>query len=93
MKLLKNLLENKKAMQPKILDDKSIFYIFRKVIQEEFGNVGSGTFSPEYFKNGVLVIKSKSPTWSSELWLYKNTVIRKINKELGSTEVEKIKIQ
>ncbi len=94
MKSIGKLL-NKKLKQlqrPANLDDKTVFYVFKKVIQEEFGNIGAEKFRPEYFGNKVLAIKSDSSAWASELWLNKGKIIRKLNKELGEGSVEKIKV-
>ncbi len=95
MKQLKNLLGKKlKQLQhPTGLDDKTVFYVFKKVIQEEFGNIGAEKFVPDYFGNKILAIRSESSAWASELWLNKDRIIRKLNKELGVGSVEKIKVK
>lgn len=75
------------------MDDKTVFYIFRKIIQEEFGKVGTEKLIPDYFSRQTLFVKSESSNWKSELWLNKEKIIRKINAELGAGAVEKIKIK
>ena len=93
MKSLKNLLykrENKLAIS---LTDKDIFYIFNRVIKEEFGNVGASKLKGDYFKNGTIFIKLTSSAWASELFSNRNLIIRKMNKELGEGAIKEIKLK
>jgi len=91
MKSLKNLLDKKNIQKTVNLDDKTVFFLFKKIIKEEFGSVGLEKLVPDYFANGILHIKSGSSNWSSELWLQKETIIQKINQEIGSKEIKDIK--
>ncbi|MDQ1283836.1 MAG: hypothetical protein QG620_184 [Patescibacteria group bacterium] len=91
MKSLKDLLNKKKASGPLNLDDQTVFYVFRKIIKEEFGNVGAGNLKADFFKNKTLFIKSESSVWLSELWMNREKVMRKMNKELGEDAVKNIK--
>lgn len=75
------------------LNDKDIFYVFQKVIKEEYGNVGSEKFKADFFKNKTLFIKSDSSAWASELWMSKDKIIRKMKEELGEGAVERIKVK
>ncbi|MFA5993522.1 MAG: DciA family protein [Parcubacteria group bacterium] len=92
MKLIKNYLSKKNIFQIKNLDDKTIFYIFKKVIKEEFGNMGVVNLRPEYYKDKTIFVKSDSSVWSSELWLNRDKVVRKINTEIGGKVIDRIKI-
>lgn len=96
MKSLKQLL-NKKNPAGKIkkapLDNETIFFIFKKIIKEDFGQIGAAKFMPDYFTSKTLFIKSTSSTWSSELWLNRQRIIRKINVELGEEFIKEIKIK
>lgn len=93
MKTFKNLLSEKRNQKKTVLDDKTVFYIFKKIIQAEFGNIGSHKFIPDYFSNKILFIKSESSAWKAELWLNRNKIIRKINQEIGQEEIKEIKIK
>ncbi len=93
MKSLKNLLEKRKKESGISLNEKDIFYIFQKVIKEEYGNVGAGKFKADFFKNKTLFIKSESSVWASELWMNKDKIIKKIKEELGEGAVERIKVK
>ena len=73
--------------------DKDIFCVFSRVIKEEYGNMGEAQFKADFFKNKTIFIKSASSVWASELWMNKNKIIRKINKELGDEGVKEIKMK
>jgi hypothetical protein len=97
MKSIKSLL-NKKAGAAKMsrqtnLNDKDVFYVFKKVIQEEFGNVGAAKLKPNYFGKNILYVKSESSAWASELWLNKNLILRRLKKELGADAVKEVKLK
>jgi len=93
MKSLKNLLYKRKETKKISLTDKDIFYIFNRVIKEEFGNVGASKLRADYFKNGTIFIKLTSSAWASELFMNRNTIIKKINKELGEGAIKEIKLK
>lgn len=93
MKSLKNLLEKRKKSINISLNDKDIFYIFQRVIREEYGNIGVEKFKADFYKNRILFIKSDSSAWASELWMNKDKLIKKMNAELGDGAVERIKIK
>ncbi len=73
-------------------DEKSIFFAFKKIIKEEYGKIGEFHFSPQLLKNKKLFVKSDNSAWAGDLWINRGEIIRKINQELGSEEVEEIKL-
>ena len=93
MKLLKSYLAKKNIFQPRALDDQTVFFVFKKVIKEEFGNVGIEKLIPDYYNNKTIFVKSESSAWASEMWLQKDRIVRKMNAELGEGTIEKIKIK
>ena len=93
MQSLKTFLDKKNIKRKIVLDDKTVFYLFKKIIKEEFGNIGLEKLIPDYFANSTLHIKSQSSAWSSELELQKAKIMRKINKEIGSEQIRNIKIK
>lgn len=82
-----------KAPRQATFTEKDIFCVFKKVIQEEFGNVGAANLKPDYFGKNILHVKSESSAWASELWLNKNLILRKLKKELGGEAVKEIKLK
>ncbi|KKR21235.1 MAG: hypothetical protein UT50_C0010G0003 [Candidatus Moranbacteria bacterium GW2011_GWA2_39_41] len=93
MKLIKNYLAKRNVFQSKMLDEQTVFYVFRKVIKEEFGNVGIENLIPNYYNNKTIFVKFDSSAWASELWLNKDRIVRKMNGELGEGSIEKIKMK
>jgi hypothetical protein len=91
----KNLIgDGKRYLTKKTAPDKeTLFYIFKEVVQEYFGKIGSEKLMPDYFSNGVLFIKSQNSVWSSELWINKAEITRKINKKIGESLLKEIKIK
>lgn len=93
MQLIRNYLAKRNVFQPRILDDQTVFYVFRKVIKEEFGNLGAEKLIPDYYNNKTIFVKSTSSSWASEIWLHKDRIMRKINSELGEGSIGKIKVK
>lgn len=79
------------ARKKMVLDDKTVFFVFKKVIQAEFGKMGVENFQADYFSGKTIFIKCQSSNWASELWLNKNKIIRLINKDLGEDIITDIK--
>jgi hypothetical protein len=92
MKKIGFLISNKEPQKKVGLSDKDFFYLFERIIRQEYGNQGAKTLKPVYVKNGKIFVKSDSSLFSSELLLNKKTIIQKINKEIGSEEVTDLKI-
>lgn len=74
------------------LSEKDIFYIFERIVKQEYGNQGKKNLKPNFFKNGKIFIKSSSSIFANEVLLNKNEIINKLNQEIGSEEIIDIKI-
>lgn len=93
MKKLKDLLSANRVRKKTNLDEKSLYYFFNKIIEREYGNKGLANLKADFLKNGRLFIKAKSSVWANDLWLNKEEIVEKINKEIGTREVTEIKIK
>lgn len=91
MKDLKTLLNKRKDLKKVAFDNKDVFYVFSRVMKKEFGEIGAAKFQADYFGKKVLVVRCESPSWAQELWLNKEKIMEKMNEELGSGAVEKIR--
>lgn len=91
MKLLKNFLNRKHFNKKTDLDEKTVFYVFEKVIKREYGRMGEENIQPRFYKKGKIFIKTGSSNWANEIWLNRQGLIKKINQELGSGEIKEIK--
>jgi predicted nucleic acid-binding Zn ribbon protein len=94
MKSLGTLLQKKDLFRKKtVLDEKTAFYIFREVIEEEFGNQGASKLIPDYFQQKTIFVKFTSSAWASELRLTRKEILKKINERLGDKLIDEIKFK
>lgn len=87
MKDLKQLLKKKTVGARSTLDEKSILFVFRQVVQSEYGKQGAQNIEPLYLRDKTIGIKAASSHWASELRLNKGQIVRKINERLGGEEI------
>jgi hypothetical protein len=90
MKDFKQLLKNKVVGRHAPLDEKSVFYVFQKIIKEEYGKQGIENLKPVFFKDNKIFVKAAGSAWGSEIWLNRENIVSLINKELGSNEIKEI---
>lgn len=75
-----------------LLDDKTVFFIFRKMIREEYGIRGVAELEPVTFVDGVLSIKANNPLYSSELWVRRETIRERVNTALEQEAVQELRL-
>jgi|GEM_PF-1734933 len=80
------------VFRPAALDDKAVFFLFRKVIREEYGLRGEKELTPATFAEGVLSIKANNPLYSNELWIHREVLIERMNRELGEIGIREIRL-
>lgn len=73
-------------------DDKTIFFIFSKIIQKEYGRRGICEFTPHLYRFNIVYINAKRSSWAHELYTNRENIIKKINDELGSEVVKGLKV-
>jgi hypothetical protein len=93
MKALSDILFHRKVQKKQILDDKTIFFVFKRVVEAEFGQIGKEKFTPDYFAKKTLFVKAQNSVWSAELWTNKVRIIAKINEEIGEKALDDIKMK
>lgn len=95
IKSFKNLIgDEKKYLAKKIAPDKeAVFCVFREIIQDYFGKVGSKKMTPDFFSNDTLLVKVPDPAWSVELGVNIKNIVHEMNKKLGKVFVREIKIK
>ncbi len=74
------------------LDDKTVFFIFRKMIREEYGTRGAAELEPVAFADGILSIKANNPLYSSELWVRRETIRERMNVSLEQDAVRELRL-
>lgn len=74
------------------LDEKTIFYIARRVLSEEYGLRGGENIVPTLYKDKKLFLSSQSSLWGNEVWLERERLREKMNTLLGSEGIVEIKL-
>lgn len=83
----------KRVIKKRVIDNQTIFYLFKKKIKQEYGRKGEGGIIPDFFKDGKLFVVCQNSNWKNELWLNREELVKKINNEIGSQEIKEIKIK
>lgn len=80
--------------QPAIqVDEKTIFYLFEKVIRAEYGERGRQQIHPQAFSEGELILLVASPLWANELSIQEQVLLERLNTMIGSEEVTTLTIR
>lgn len=92
MRSLKDFISHKKESihQPILLDDKTVFFFFRKIIRGEYGIRGENELTPVAFSNGRLSVKASNPLYSNELWIHREHILSRMNQEIGEGSIKEI---
>jgi hypothetical protein len=98
MRTLRDLLPKKEYATPSsqsrgTLDEKTVFYVAKKIFGEEYGVKGSENIIPLSYKEKKLFLSTRSSLWSNEVWLEREGLKEKINNRLGEEAVREVKIQ
>lgn len=97
MRTLKDLLpKSKKNPHPtglaENLDEKTIFFIAKKVLVMEYGVRGGENIIPTLYKDKKLFLSSRSSLWGNEIWLERKSLREKMNILLGGEAIVEIKL-
>lgn len=93
MKNIKDLLPKRQvATKVPVLDEKTVFYIAKKVLVEEYGLRGGENIIPSLYQEKKLFLSSRSSLWGNEVWLEKERLRNKMNAWLGTEGIVEIKV-
>lgn len=93
MRSLKDFIgKRNNSVQATPIDDKTVFFLFRKIIREEYGTRGSAELEPVAFSDGVLSIKANNPLYSSELWVRREMIRERMNTALEQDAVLELRL-
>jgi hypothetical protein len=87
MKTIRDLLPQKTSRITTELDEKTVFFICRKVILEEYGMKGGENIIPVLYKDKRLFLSPRSSLWGNEIALEREALRGKVNKLLGDEVV------
>jgi hypothetical protein len=95
LKSFKNLLGNNQAyLNRKTVPEKeTVFFIFKEIVRQEFGQKGLEKFVPDYFSQGKLFVQASNSVWAAELLMNRQAIARKMNEKIGEDIVQEIKIK
>ena len=82
----------RKDFKKTVLDEKTVFYIFNKIVKKEYGEKGSEKIKPKLYKNGKIFVKAANSNWANEIWMNKEELIKKLSKELETKDIRDIKM-
>jgi hypothetical protein len=82
---------NKDKSKKKSIDEKTIFFLFNKVIRKMYGEKGVENLKAERYAGETIFFSSREPLWAADLLVNQAEAIEKINRELGSPEIKKLK--
>jgi predicted nucleic acid-binding Zn ribbon protein len=71
-----------------VLDDKTVFFAFERVVTEWYGIKGKENIFPEQWKEGTLFIRVRSSLWLNELLMEKEKLLKAVNTFLGTEQVK-----
>ena len=71
----------------KALKQESAIFLWEEVV----GKTVSTVTEAKKVENGILLIKTQSPTWRQELYMQKENILNKINRKIGSRAIKEIR--
>jgi hypothetical protein len=84
-----NFQSNRRAK--KAIDEKTIFFLFNKIVGEMYGKKGLENLKPEKYSQAVLYFSSKQALWAADVLVNQKELIDKINRKIGAEELAEIK--
>lgn len=75
----------------KAVDQKTIFFLAEKIIEEEYGKRGAASVAPRYYKDGKLFLSGKNSLWVEEVKAFRVDFLRRLA-EAGADIVKEIKV-
>jgi predicted nucleic acid-binding Zn ribbon protein len=95
MKQFHQLLKSKTNQKKKkiVLDEKTIFFLFEKILSRQYGVKGKENVFPEAFKEGILYIFVHKSLWHTELSLEKDFFVKAVNEEIGERALVDIRVK
>ena len=73
------------------IDDKTIFYVFSRIIAEEYGKKGEKAIIPSFYRNRIIFVRFSESLWAQEVWTNRQYLIRRLNEKIGQKVIVNIK--
>ncbi len=92
MRSFKEYLAREPEKRKRVVDEKTLFFLFQKEIKNRYGERGLQMILPLSFHGQTLGVKTKSPLWANELWLEREAILHSLNTSLGDEVVKSLKL-
>jgi hypothetical protein len=76
----------------KPVDEKTVFFLATKIIEEEYGKKGIASVVPRHFDGSKLFLSGKSSLWVEEVVAFRKEFLRRLNEMTGTDAVKEIKV-
>lgn len=95
MRTIGDLFKNKEGATKKnhktpLLDEQTVFYVFKKVFKELYGSRGEENIEPLRVVDKKLYLRPRTSLWANEILLQKKSLIQKVNEMLEQEYLEEI---
>jgi hypothetical protein len=81
----------KNKLRKKTIDEKTIFFLFNKIVKEMYGEKGIENLKAEKYASQTVFFSAKLALWAADVLVNRQEIINKINGQIGSSEVKEIK--
>ncbi len=75
----------------RVIDEKTIFFLVEKILEEEYGKRGVASVVPRYFDGRKIFLSCKSSLWVEEVTAFQSDLLRRLS-EQGVDGVTDIKV-
>lgn len=75
----------------KPIDEKTVFFLAHKIIEEAYGKKGVASVAPRYLKGGTLFLSGKSSLWVEEMKSFRSELLRRLA-DAGAGTITEIKV-
>jgi hypothetical protein len=97
MKSLQHILQKKaqayEPAMPRDCDEKTIRFLFEKIVTGEYGSQGRAALSEVNYKNETLYLRVSKSVWETEFSLRKKLFLEELNSLIGRDCVKKIVVK
>ena len=90
MQSLSSLLSGARRKKQISLDEKTIFFLFERIVRERYGSRGVWEITPKRYHKKKLFLVVKSSLWAQEVWRERKKMCRLINQKAGEDVLQEI---
>lgn len=83
---------SEKEESKKVIDEKTVFFLFNKIIEEQYGKRGRIVIFPAKYQEKILLVRVASPLWAQELITERGGICNSLNKSLGEEVLVDLRI-